>query len=358
MKPVEILKHFGLLDNLKEIIPFGTGLINNTWKIETNTANRHFILQRINTSVFRNPESIAHNIRCIAAYLQDQHPEYLFIKPVPTLEGQDLYFDGADGYFRVFPFINESCTYDVVNSPEQAYEAARQFALFTKLLSHMDAGNLRITLPDFHNLSLRYEQFITALNSGNTERVQEANDIIYTLLHLKSIVDDFEQIRHNSDFKIRVMHHDTKISNILFDKEQHGLCVIDLDTVMPGYFISDVGDMLRTYLSPVSEEEADLDKIEIRDAFFKAIVQGYLSEMCQQLTSAEKAHFVYAGKFMIYMQALRFLTDYLNNDVYYGARYEKHNLVRARNQTNLLQKLIAKEDTLQQFVQSTALQAV
>jgi thiamine kinase-like enzyme len=143
-----------------------------------------------------------------------------------------------------------------------------------------------------------------------------------------------------------VTHHDTKISNVLFDDQDNGLCVIDLDTVMPGYFISDVGDMMRTYLSPVNEEEKDLSKIIIRNEYFKAITDGYLSEMSAELTEKEKEHFVYAGKFMIYMQALRFITDHLNNDHYYGAAYEGHNFVRANNQAVLLQKLSEKEDEL------------
>ena len=132
----------------------------------------------------------------------------------------------------------------------------------------------------------------------------------------------------------------------MFDEEDNGLCVIDLDTVMPGYFISDLGDMMRTYLSPVSEEEKDLDKIEVRTEFFKAIIKGYLSEMSDELSELEKSSIIYAGKFMIYMQALRFLTDYLNNDIYYGSRYPDHNLVRAMNQAKLLEKYLEKE---QQF---------
>ena len=156
----------------------------------------------------------------------------------------------------------------------------------------------------------------------------------------------YENLLKNPAFKTRVTHHDTKISNVLFDEEDNGLCVIDLDTVMPGYFISDVGDMLRTYLSPVSEEEKDFSKIVIREDYFRAIKKGYMSEMENDLSEEEKAHFIYAGKFMIYMQALRFLTDHLNNDIYYGAKYEGHNMVRARNQVVLLQRLLEMENIL------------
>ena len=166
----------------------------------------------------------------------------------------------------------------------------------------------------------------------------------------KYVVDIFETIVRNPSFKLRVTHHDTKISNVLFSKENKGLCVIDLDTVMPGYFISDVGDMLRTYLSPVNEEETDFSKIEIREEYFSSIWNGYMGQMKDELHEEEKSHFIYAGKFMIYMQAIRFLTDYLNDDLYYGSKYEGQNFVRAGNQMVLFKKLIEKETSLKAIV--------
>jgi Ser/Thr protein kinase RdoA (MazF antagonist) len=239
--------------------------------------------------------------------------------------------------------VQQSHTIDVATNPAQAFEAAKQFGAFTKKLSGFNTAQLKITLPDFHNLSLRYQQFEKALISGNEERITASSKEIALLQKHKTIADDFEKIKLDTDFKIRVTHHDTKISNVLFDEKDKGLCVIDLDTVMPGYFISDVGDMMRTYLSPVSEEESDFTKIEIRKEYLEAIINGYLSEMNDELTGKEKQAFLYAGKFMIYMQALRFLTDHLNNDVYYGAKYEGHNFVRGKNQLVLLEKLIEIE---------------
>ena len=235
-------------------------------------------------------------------------------------------------------------------SSSQAYEAAKQFGRFTNLLSAFPVDKLKITLPDFHNLPLRYAQFETAIKDGNKERIKQSAAMISFLKEQHEIVTISEQISTNTDFKKRVTHHDSKISNVLFDENDKGLCVIDLDTVMPGYFISDFGDMMRTYLSPVSEEEKDLSKIEIRDEYFKAIADGYLSEMGNELSAVEKKYLVYAGKFMIYMQALRFLTDHLNNDVYYGAKYEGHNFIRANNQAALLKKIIEKEKLLQELV--------
>lgn len=237
------------------------------------------------------------------------------------------------------PFVKDSVTLHTVTHPDQAYEAARQFGKFTRLLSGFDAGTLQITIPDFHNLTLRYEQFNTALAQGNPQRIDETRETIEVLQQYRWIVDEFEGIRKNPDFRIRVTHHDTKISNVLFDKNGKGICVIDLDTVMPGYFISDFGDMIRTYVSPANEEEQDFDKIHVREDVLDAIIKGYLEFMGDELTDTEKNHIRYSGMFMIYMQALRFLTDHLNNDVYYGARYEGHNLVRAMNQVRLLSQL-------------------
>lgn len=337
----EVLKKFGFTDNAV-IKSFGSGLINNTWVISENGTIEKFILQRINQNIFKFPGDIAFNIRLITEYLKDNHPEYLFPAPVQSIDGRDLVRTDA-GYFRVFPFIKYSHTIDVAEKPNQAYEAARQFAKFTKVLSGINVSQLKITLPDFHNLLLRYSQFEKALEKGNKERIEQSKTMIDFLHQQKNIVDEFEHIKANPDFKIRVTHHDTKISNVLFNTDDKGLCVIDLDTVMPGYFISDVGDMMRTYLSPVSEEEKDFSKIKIRNDFYNAIVNGYMNEMSEELTDAEKNHFTYAGKFMIYMQALRFLTDYINNDIYYGSKYEGHNFVRAGNQITLLQKLLEFE---------------
>ena len=343
----KILNQFGIRNDVM-VKPFGSGLINNTWLIRDN--ENDFILQRINHTIFKNPVDIATNIRLIGEYLNDKHPEYLFVTPCKTVTGDDLVFIKAEGYFRLFPFVKNSHTVNVVSSVLQAFEAAKQFGRFTNLLSGFPIDKLKITLPDFHNLSLRHFQFESAIQTGNKQRIKEAALTISFLKEQHEIVAISEQINKDHDFKKRVTHHDCKISNVLFDDDDKGLCVIDLDTVMPGYFISDFGDMMRTYLSPVSEEEKDLSKIEIREDYFKAIADGYLSEMGNELTAIEKKYLVYAGKFMTYMQALRFLTDHLNNDVYYGAKYEGHNFIRAGNQVSLLKKMIEKEKLLQAMI--------
>lgn len=339
-----VLKEFGLNAAEVTITPIDQGLINHTWKVEQN--GHALILQQVNNTVFQNPEDIAFNIEEISRYLKYQHPEYFFVSPVKTFDGNELVYKNENGYFRVFPFVENSHAVNVVETPQQAYEGAKQFGKFTAVLSGFDSTKLKITIPNFHNLSLRYEQFEEALKKGNTNRVNESATLISLLKDCSDIVTEYENIKTLNDFKLRVTHHDSKINNVLFNKKNKGLCVIDLDTVMPGYFISDVGDMMRTYLSPVNEEEKDFSKIVIRKEYYEAIVDGYMSEMKDELTEVEKKYFFYAGKFSIYMQALRFLSDYLNDDTYYGSAYAGQNFIRASNQIVLLQKFMETEPQL------------
>jgi len=342
----DILGHYGIHEFTAEVL--ASGLINSTWKIKSGS--RHYILQRVNQNVFKKPIDLAENIRRLNDHLKKHSPAYLFVAPLTNDLQEDLFQVQGDGYYRLFDFIEGSHTINVVSSPEQAYEASRQFGKFTRILSDFDASSLHITIPDFHNLTLRYQQFEDSIAFGNRVRIVDAADAIGEIKKYKSILEAFEKIKKNRNVKQRVTHHDTKISNVLFDDEGKGLCVIDLDTVMPGFFISDVGDMMRTYLSPANEEENDLSKIEIRDEFFRAIVHGYLSNMRDELTGEEKDLIYYAGAFLVYMQAIRFLADHFNNDSYYGASYEGHNFSRAKNQLKLLQKLEEKKALLEEII--------
>jgi len=336
----EVLSTYGCSLN-SIVIPFGNGLINDTWKVEDENSN--YILQKINIGIFKHPEYISENVHSIASYLLVHYPDYYFLTPVKTLDGKDLVFIKNDGYYRMFPFIKNSHTIDVAESAHQTFEAAKKFGELTKLLANFPAENLKITLADFHNLSLRYKDFVQAKEFGIKERIEKSNELIKFLESQKDVVEEFEKIKSSKNFKLRVTHHDTKINNVLFNDEEKGICVIDLDTLMPGYFISDVGDMIRTCVPCVNEEEKNISKIQIREEIFVALAEGYLSEMYNELTEEELNHFVYAGKFMIYMQALRFLSDYLNNDVYYGSAYEGQNFFRTANQTQLLKLLIENE---------------
>ncbi|WP_276501129.1 phosphotransferase enzyme family protein [Terrimonas pollutisoli] len=343
-----ILPAYGLPQDSLKVEAFGSGLINHTWKI--TAPGKAYILQRVNHTIFKEPADIANNISLIADHLKKYHPHYYFIAPLASVNGEEMIYQRGEGFFRMFPFVTGSHSKDVVETTAQAYEAATQFGRFTRLLNGVDINKLKITIPCFHDLTLRYQQFLQALENGNRQRIADSADLIKSLTQHADIVTEYGNIKSNPEFKLRVTHHDTKISNVLFNAEGKGICVIDLDTVMPGYFISDVGDMMRTYLSPVSEEEIDFERIAVRDDFYKAIVRGYYSEMKNELTATEKKYFFYAGTFMIYMQALRFITDYLNDDKYYGAKYPRHNYVRAKNQLVLLERLLVKRDQLEKII--------
>lgn len=350
MNTTTILQDFGFDPDNCEVKPLGDGLINSTWLVKQPSMDKAFVFQKINHNVFKQPEAITSNIRLINDYLAVRYPEYLFTSPVKAVKGNDMIQSEEGDYFRLFEYVQGSFTHNELKKPVQAYEAARQFGRFTNLLSDIEISQLKTTIPDFHNLALRFAQFADSLKNAAPSRYKKAMGAIVFLVENRNIVDEYNEIIRSENFKLRVTHHDTKISNVLFDKDDNGLCVIDLDTVMPGYFISDMGDMMRTYLSPVSEEEKDFSKIQVRIEFFQAIVKGYLHEMRGELSEDEKQAIIYSGKFMIYMQALRFITDYLNNDIYYGSRYEGHNLVRGLNQVVLLEKYMDLEPQLKEVV--------
>ncbi len=348
----QVLTAYGFSNDI-QVTPHGSGLINHTWNIRSQQGN--FILQQINHEVFARPWLITENIEKVSTWLKTHFPEVTFPRPVASVKGETMVeIDG--GYYRLYPFIEQSFTIDVADTPSQAFEAARQFGAFTRMLSGFPADKLHETLPGFHDLSRRYQDFKQALVKGNPDRLRKAGSLIGYLQAQNGLVSEYEKIRTDPAFRLRVTHHDTKISNVLFDAKGKGICVIDLDTMMPGYFISDVGDMLRTYLSPVSEEEKDLSLITIRESYFQAIVEGYLGQMRDELTDKEKAAFTYSGAFMMYMQSLRFLTDYLNDDVYYGRKYEDHNYIRSLNQATLLDLYQEKMPTLRNITRKVTME--
>lgn len=333
-----ILRAYGLDPENYQAASFGSGLIHATYRVlEGDKAA--FILQRVNHQVFKHPEDIAYNINLLGNYLAQFAPDYVFTVPVQTVAGDD-YCMHEGAYYRLFPFVANSHTIDVCTTAGQAWEAAVQFGKFTAVLKSFDSSLLRYTIPGFHDLSWRFKQFEEALRDGDQARLRASAAVAANLLSHKKIVDRYDYYKSSGALRVRVTHHDTKISNVLLDAGDKGICVIDLDTVMPGYFVSDVGDMIRTYVSPANEEEQDLERVIVRKDFLDAIISGYSEHMHDLLLPEEKNAFSFAGEFMIYMQALRFYTDHLWNDRYYGARYEGQNLLRAQNQLQLLQSLV------------------
>lgn len=334
-----------------QVVPFGSGLINTTWKVTAPQVAESYILQQINCTVFTEPLQIAHNTQRISAFLRQAYPNYLFVLPMLTHEGTPMLQADKHGWYRMLPFVQGSHTIDTVSTPDQAYQAALQFGRFTEHLHHFPIDTLHITLPHFHNLSLRHYLFMRALHTAPAHLVEAARTEMDFLQAQQAIVERYEAMVNGGTVPLRVIHHDTKISNTLFDEAQQGMCVIDLDTVMPGYFISDVGDMCRTYLCPHSEESTQLDAIDIRLPYFEAMAKGYLEAMGPVLTPQEWAHFTYAGPFIIYMQALRFATDYLQGNVYYPVAHPLHNLHRTQNQIALLQAYQRHMPALEAIVQ-------
>lgn len=344
----QILELYGLHVNDYKITEFGSGLINHTWKV---CGSENYILQHINTGVFNNPEAIAQNVAMLQTYLKQTEPGYLFVGPVKALSGEYMVKAGDGEYYRLFPFVENSVTITEIKNQKEAFEAALQFGKFTYLLRDFNLENLHYTLPQFHDLQLRFDQFKEACSTANTNRLLIADSAIKEIYKHQDILFVYQQLLEHHKLPLRVIHHDTKISNVLFDKDHNGLCVIDLDTVMPGYYLSDVGDMLRTYLSPANEEERDFSRIEINEECFYAIYKGYLSAMGTALTTAEKEYFTFSGKYMIYMQAIRFLTDFLNGDIYYHTTYKQQNMIRAQNQLTLLKQFIKSEKRFKKFIQ-------
>lgn len=345
-----ILAAFGLSNHKFRTERFGQGHINNTILLHQVDGSGNYVLQRINTHVFRNPEIIAANHRMAADYLAATHPEYFFVSPMRTLQGSEL-FENNGEFWRLLPFVPHGIALQEADNPTQAFEAAKQFGRLTRNLTFIDLYEFQPSIPNFHNLTLRYSSFQDAIRNAREERREYAEDLIEAFLEFSFIAIRFEELKTDPDFPDRLLHHDTKINNVLLDERTfRGICVIDLDTLMPGKIISDIGDMIRTYVSPVSEEEQDFTKIVVREEYFEALMKGYLSETGTFLTKTERDELFYSGQFMIYMQGIRFLSDFLNGDIYYPVKYAEQNFNRSKNQLTLLRRLMEQEVPLRQII--------
>lgn len=329
----------------------GSGFINRTFLVYNPLyTENQFILQEVNSTVFKNPYDIANNVDLISKFLHHHYPNYLFPSYIPNIDGQ-LITEENGIYWRMSHYMQESIAYNTLSNPNQAFQAAAQFGKLTRLLDKFPIDQLVYTIPDFHNLEFRLNQFKDACLKAPTNKIEDAIDTINLANNYEYISNYYNSYLKSPDFKNRVIHHDTKISNVLLNKhDDSGICVIDLDTLMPGKFTSDLGDMMRTYLCAFSENEADLSKINIRIPYFESMIRGYLSETSQILTKTELELLLFSGKYIVYMQAIRFLTDHLNGDIYYKIEYPNQNLNRAKNQFKLLNELIKNEVLLQDII--------
>jgi len=347
----EVLSQFGLSPGTYTHHRFGSGHINNTFLVTSNFSDEKFILQKINTYVFKDPEIISENIEKASDFLKINHPDYTFIHSIKTVDDKPYaLIDGA--YWRLSPFIKSSQTVNIASNLLQAYEAASAFGRLTKNLHGLPLKGLRESIPGFHNLELRFMQFQEALQNGNKERIAAEQELTSFYLGQEHWVQYYNDILKDEKYPKRLVHHDTKINNVLLNKDTgKALAVCDLDTLMPGIVISDLGDMIRTYTSVESEESVDFENVKVRLDYIKALFEGFLSQTGPLLTDSEKKSLFFAGPFLIYMQGLRFLTDYFNDDVYYPVKYTEHNLNRARNQAVLLEDYLKKENEIKRLIE-------
>ncbi len=329
-----VLPLFGLRVDDYAIERVGSGHIHQTYRI---AGERSFILQRVNKNVFKEPDVIAANLRHAADYLKQHVPDYKFLTSIRSVGGHEMEYD-TDGFpWRLFPYIENTITIDSVSTPDQARQAASEFARLTRYLDQVDVNLFQPTIPRFHDLSMRRGQFEEALAIAG-ERARDAADCVRQCQAAYPLVEKYEDLIASGSLRLRIVHNDTKINNVLFDKTSGKTAgVIDLDTLMPGYFIYDLGDMVRTFVCPVSEEESDLSQVAFREEVYEALLAGYLSEMGGVMSNAERAAIPFAGKMMTYIMALRFLADFLRGNTYYHITYPLQNLVRAKNQLRLLE---------------------
>lgn len=353
---VPIATKFRISGSIQNILPLGSGHIHDTYKVITTESQ--YVLQKFNHSVFTQPEKVAENIKAVAQHLKDKLVKSNvsdfwrnYLAPLRLLRngGTLLAYQGA--YWRMFPYIQHSYELQIIENSTQAYEVARTVARFQAMLSDLPVERLHTTLPDFHHLPKRYAQFQQALRNASPAREKMAKQAIFQLKSYRAFIQQDPVFQEEIFLPIRVTHNDTKVNNVLLDTTTHqGLCMIDLDTVMPGYVIHDFGDMVRTFCSPVDENSQELEKVLIRKPIFEALCKGYLEEASAFLTEREIAYLLHGGKQMILITATRFLTDFLAGDVYYKTQYEGHNLARAMNQLKLLEEVVIKEKKLQAII--------
>ncbi|MCX7885759.1 MAG: aminoglycoside phosphotransferase family protein [Verrucomicrobiae bacterium] len=335
---------------------WGSGHINDTYRASYRTDGGivHYIHQRINHHVFRNPEAMMQNIARVTSHLQEKlGPEGArhALRLVPTREGAAFCRDEEGNYWRTYNFIGGARSYDTIETPQQAYEAARAFGEFQGLLIDFPPPRLLETIPDFHHTPKRFAALERAIEQDAVNRAVRARAEIEFAVRHKGLAN----LLLNANLPERVTHNDTKINNVLLDDLTcEAVCVIDLDTVMPGLALYDFGDMVRTATCRAPEDERDLAKVTVEPELFEAVARGYLTATRGFLTAAERNLLVASGKVITFEIGVRFLTDYLQGDVYFKVHRDGHNLDRCRSQFKLLQSIIDQEDRLCRMVERLA----
>lgn len=336
----QIIEKFPEVKDVEKISPLTSGLINQTYLVKTSESQPFdYILQCVNHNIFKDVDLLQHNIECVTAHirkkLEEAHAEDIdrkVLRFVPTAEGKTYYFDG-ERYWRVCVFIQDSRTLDAV-TPETSYLVGLKFGEFQAMLADIPE-KLGETIPDFHNMEFRIKQLKDAVAQDAAGRMKEVGELVAEIEKDADEMCCAERYYREGKLPKRICHCDTKVSNMLFDKDGKVLCVIDLDTVMPSFIFSDFGDFLRSAANTSKEDEPVLANVNFNFEIFKAFAKGYIESAKCFLTPLEIEMLPYAVTLFPYMQAVRFLTDYINGDTYYQIQYPEHNYVRTLAQYKL-----------------------
>lgn len=341
-----VMANFRVDGSLFRFSPLGRGHIHDTYLVEIKIKEeiKKYTLQRINTLVFREPELMMANWEKVTRHVSQKMAEMegekvsrQSLRPVLSQSGQSYYRTPQGEYWRVYHYIDGCHTIEVATTPEQAFEAGRAFGLFQKLIVDLSPQEMHETIPFFHHTPRRFERFLQVIKKACPERKARAAEAIAFALSRQSLVSLVTDGLSSGKLPVRVTHNDTKINNVLFDDETgRGICVIDLDTTMPGSPLYDFGDLVRTGACSAAEDETDFNLVAMDMDLFEAVAEGYLSETADLLVEAEWQLLVLAGPLITFTIGLRFLTDYLEGDVYFKTRYPEHNFDRARTQFKLL----------------------
>lgn len=348
-----VVSHFPQVKGVKDIKSIGSGLINRTYRVATDGGD-DYILQRINHHVFENVELLQHNIESVTNHIRaklcargERDVERKVLRFLRATDGKTYYFDG-EHYWRMCVYIKDSHTQDEVTA-DSAYLVGLKFGEFESMLADLPE-RLDETIPNFHNMEFRMRQLRDAASTDKAGRKAEVDGLIRSIENDAEEMCQAERLYREGKLPKRICHCDTKVSNMLFDSAGDVLCIIDLDTVMPSFVFSDFGDFLRTAACTAAEDEPDTDKVRFNMDIFRAFARGYLESASSFLTPIEIEMLPYAVMLFPYMQAVRFLTDYLNGDTYYQIRYDKHNLIRALAQYKLYQETRKAVSEMKQYI--------
>ena len=352
-----IIKNFPEVGEVQEIKALTSGLINQTYLVKTADENEpNYVLQRINNNIFCDVDMLQHNIEVVTSHIRqklvaanEDDIERKVLRFIPATDGKTYYKDET-GYWRVSVFIPESQTLEAV-TPESSYLAGLKFGEFQAMLADVPE-QLGEIIPKFHNMEFRLQQLREAVAENKAGRLAEVQDIVDAIEKDAEKMCSAEQLHREGKLPKRICHCDTKVSNMMFDMEGKVLCVIDLDTIMPSFIFSDFGDFLRSAANTGKEDDADLNNVQFNMEIFKAFAKGYIESARVFLTPLEIEMLPYAAQLFPYMQAVRFLADYINGDTYYQTKYAEHNLVRTKAQYKLYQEACNCEPAMKEYIAS------